>query len=224
MKRGKDAQRPGLANGKLPFTPILHKQANEISTPYHPLHITDLDTPKPLKPVIPISIVDPIPEPLKPDDYDSDDLHELREALLICVDVVARLERAHESKVYRSIGTQTQLNTHETDQNGLKPVPPLEVTEVLFSGDSESSPVNKPGVHQLKNQVSDPESRQKVRKPLAPRENVTPTIELEQTGSSDSVRGDMKVSENPNRQKRIHEMSLLLKRLESQLDGMNAPG
>jgi hypothetical protein len=201
MKKERDGQKPGLANGKLPFTPIVHKQANEVGTPYQALHLADLDTPKPVKPAVPISI----PEPRKADERDTDGLPELREALLICVDIVGRLERANESKVYRSVGTQT----HSPAQGPPQPVRPLEATEVLFLGDSQSSPPSKPPLQQAK-----------VRKPLAPRGNVSPPAKPDQTGSTDI---SFKGSDDPHLQKRIHEMSLLLKRLESQLDGMNAP-
>jgi hypothetical protein len=224
MRRGRDAQKPELANGKLPFTPIFHKNVNDIGTPYKPLHVDDLDTPKQkgAKPIPQVHTPDPVPERSEPDGCRPGDLQELRQALVMCVDIVGRLERASESKVYRSVGTQTQSSGHRPGHQPPKLVRPLEVTEVVFSDDSQSSPVPKPT--QGKMQQQDPDVRPKGRRPLATRAvNAAAPAKLEQFSSTDNVDGPPKPAENPNLQKRIHEMSLLLKRLETQLDGMNAP-
>jgi hypothetical protein len=224
MRKGRDGQKPVLANGKLPFTPIVHKQADGIATPYQPLHVEDLETPKEkvAKPDPQICSADPASERREPEGYQSNDVQELRQGLVMCVDIVARLERASESKVYRSVGTQTQSNGGRAEHEAAKLVRPLEVTEVVFSDDSQSSPVNKP--QQAKMWAQDPDAHQKARKAFSPRAgNLSTQTKHEDPGSGDSVRGHAKAVDNPNLQKRIHEMSLLLKRLELQLDGMNAP-
>jgi hypothetical protein len=209
MKRGREAQRPALANAKLAFTPIVQKQPAEVGTPFHPLQVADLETPKPKPAKAPLPA--PVPEPQEPEEPACDGFQDLRQALLVCVDIVARLERASESKVFRSVGTQTQSAASEAKprKEAAKAVKPLEATEVLFSDDSHSSPVAKP-------KPRDADARPKARPALAPAGNARPPDKPEQ---ADRVTPHA----NPNLQKQMHEMSLVLRRLETQLDGINAP-
>jgi hypothetical protein len=224
MRQGRDVQKPALANGKLPFTPIVHKQVNDIETPYQPLHVDDLGTPKlkVAKSAPQVPAIDPVPEQCEPERCGPNDLQALRKALVMCVDIVGRLERASESKVYRSVGIQTQSSGHWPERAPPKLVRPLEVTEVVFNDDSDPSPVAKPP--QAQGRPQDSEACLKARRVLESHAvNMAPPAKPEHFSSSDTLHGPSKQMENPHLQKRIHEMSLLLKRLETQLDGMNAP-
>jgi hypothetical protein len=192
-------KRPTLASGKLPFTPIAHKQAAEFDPPYHPLQVEDLEIPKRKHMNASSPDINPQHRPIVEGraEFVIDDAQELKRALLLSLDMVARLQKERESKVYCSIGTQATSNQ------------------------DERVPLRPRAVSPSKSRGHEGQTKGKPRKPFAPRLASGGSPEK---GSSDENLRSGRGAQSPALHKRIHEMSLLLRRLESQLDGINAPG
>jgi hypothetical protein len=120
---------------------------------------------------------------------------------VICVGIVGRVGRASESKVHRSVRTQTQSGGDRPEHE------PPELVRPLNAGHETSASKMRP---------QDPNRRPKARRALEPRAgNAAALAKPEQLSSSSSLHGPPKPVENPNLQKRIHQTSLLLKRLEN---------
>jgi hypothetical protein len=177
--------------------------------------VNDLDTPKGNK-------SDSNSEPLADVDVDADvefpapdqDLKALRHALLGCIGILDRMEQNSR----RSASTQTvnePVGVHRAPKQ-------FEETEVV--GDRMDvigpSPVAKVApVSKLKTQ---PKREEEVRKPLQPVNRPAQEAERPKAGPVNGSE-DSALDDDGNLQKRLHEMSLLLKRLENQIDGVNEP-
>jgi hypothetical protein len=214
--REKDRAKPGLAKANLPFTPMTRKAPAQAETPFQPLRLNDLETPK----SNPSSSEPDLPSPVHPEpDAPPSDLQAILQGLKSAnqdhLRYIARLEQLLKPKNSRTVGTQTLT---------VDPQKQFEGTEVSPNDRLEPSPVGKA----LKPKVR-AHQEERPRKPLAPvtrnamdREPVKKRRAIVKSQSTgDSLKGS---GEEENLQKRLHEMSLLLRRLENQLDGIEQCG
>jgi hypothetical protein len=217
--REKDRAKPGLAKANLPFTPITRKAPAQAETPFQPLRLNDLETPKSnpsnSEPDLP-SPVDSEPA-AQPSDLQAilQGLKSANEDHLRCI---ARLEQLLKPKNYGTAATQT---------SGIDAPTQFEGTEVSPNDRLDPSPVGK-AKPALKPRAR-PHQEERPRKPLAPvARNAMDTEPLEKRRGitkNQSTGDSLKASgEDENLQKRLHEMSLLLRRLENQLDGIEQCG
>lgn len=176
--------KPHLAGAHEPFTPMTRKGVKPSETPYEPLKLNDLATPKVNK-----SLSGSISDDSDDHDIDThptDELSELRHAMMTVVGII---DRMRVSKEKRSIATQTtEKHSSEvpaipkrTAKASRPPTRAFENTEVLAS---DISPRGTPVAHGASSSH----------------------------GSRSTGRTDL--------DNRMREMSLLLKRLEYQLDEM----
>ena len=132
MSRKIRSKQPYLAAANMPFTPMIHKVEKPAETPFHPLQLNDLATPKVNKSDLSVEkeIVHTNKQyeefsALKDDEIiheqkmerrieertdksGNSDIKDLKMALLNCLKVVERMEKKKEApKVYKSIETQT---------------------------------------------------------------------------------------------------------------------
>jgi hypothetical protein len=219
MRRGdRDRPKPGLARAHQPFTPITHQPVKSAETPFQPLHVTDLETPKVNKsdsnsdPSTDIGIA-------AEDEFTTSDqdFKALRHALLGCIGIVDRMSRKNAER--RSATTQTSAEPIH------RPPKQFDETEVI-PGDRLDpmglSPVAK--VAQPMKPKNPMKKEEEPRKPLYPiNRNVVEPVKLKSDITHGSEEGSTAVEDDGNLQKRLHEMSLLLKRLENQIDGVNDP-
>lgn len=181
-----ERRRPQLAQGKQPFTPISHKNGKNVETPYEPLKLNDLVTPKGNR-----SGLAAEKRPVSYEDVQNNDLAELKAVLLKAVRVVERMER---KQVMKSVATQTGQQQKPAARKR------FEATEVNLSG-SDSSDVS-PVVNKRHAQKAQA-------KPVAQRSGLS--------SSSDRKSGGNDLEQ------RMRDMSLLIKRLENQLDTIDVP-
>jgi hypothetical protein len=228
MHRGdRDRPKPGLARAHHPFTPISHKPAKPVETPFQPLRVNDLDTPK--VPKIE-SNSDPIPdadvEPETEFTTHDQEFKALRHALLSCIGILDRMDKTNaEQNQRRSASTQTLSEAMPPAADAHRPPKQFEETEVIVAAQRdpmEPSPVAKvapparPKVHARRDE--DPRKL-----PPPTNRNGPPVIDPKAEVSAGSAESASAVEDDGNLQKRLHEMSLLLKRLENQIDGVNDP-
>ena len=180
-----ERRRPQLAQGKQPFTPMSHKNGENAETPYEPLRLNDLVTPKGNRSGMAVE-----KHSVSYVDAQSNDLAELKAVLLKAVRVIERMER---KPVTKSVGTQTGQQAPAVRKR-------FEATEVTLS-DSDSSDVS-PVVKRDNKRYAQP-------KPVAKTSGLSSSSDRKSGGS--------------DLEQRMRDMSLLIKRLENQLDTIDVP-
>jgi hypothetical protein len=222
-KRGADKAKPKLAQANQPFTPIVHKAVNPVETPYEPLRLDDLATPKSGGDHAPHhhAVLTPEHPPEIPNDW-----KDLRRVLVMALDIVDRMA----SRKLVSVETQTIQKAVDFAPGQIPPETARkfgEITEASFgeSDSSETSPVGKQNIPAKKVAIQHQVGRVRVETAVAGRHSIeniplgNPPRDGNSTATEDSASKGS--GGDGNLQKRLHEMSLLLKRLETQLDDLN---
>lgn len=151
--------KPQLAAANQPFTPMSHKDRSIINTPYHPLQLDDLATPKITKSksnldkvnlellkdkgMVPQEIPkkaqpQPIPSKSPKPQQQQPDLFLIKTSLLSCIQAIERLEKS--KKTYASVSTQCQM------------LPPKAKSQRRQSTNLENVAINQYEVEKGKNQ------------------------------------------------------------------------
>lgn len=211
-----ERRKPQLARGKQPFTPMSRKDGKQVETPYEPLRLNDLATPKVNK-----SGQNSAHNSIRHEEEfenTGDDLAELKALLLNAVRVIERMENQKERKVKtKTTGTQT---SGSSSQQKPPPRKKFDATEVAFS-DSDSSdevsPVRRKGDDKKKPPLP---SKKVVREPAT---EVHVSDDRKKSASRGLSSSSGRKSEEADLEKRMRDMSLLLKRLENQLDTLDVP-
>jgi hypothetical protein len=198
-----------------------HPLQKPTDTSFHPLCVNDLDTPKynridsnsPPPPGADIEVEAEFTTP-------NHDLKSLRHALLGCIGILDRMDRAQaKQRQRRPVSVQTSAEPGRAAPDAQRP----EHKEVVFVRQPEHrdpSPIPKVVPSAKARPASRPEGE--ARKPLEPVNRNTVEARAVKTEVSDgSTDGTSVAEEDGVLQKRLHEMSLLLKRLENQIDGVN---
>jgi hypothetical protein len=214
-RREKERAKPGLARAHHPFTPITHKPVKPAETPFQPLRVNDLETPKSNKSdsigaLVPDAEIVAEAEFTTPDK----DLKALRHALLSCIGILDRMDKRSGEQIQRRPGSaQTAADAARPGANAPKAPNEFDGTEVIVCdrlNQQGPSPVAK---------VPPATKPKDTRKPLQPVNRVPAEAKPPQRSAEESSTGE----DDGNLQKRLHEMSLLLKRLENQIEGVNTP-
>jgi hypothetical protein len=213
---------------------MTHKSNRAAETPYQPLRVDDLATPK-MNKSHSVSSQDSCKTDSEMDQEEEwgNEIRTLRQAANAIQRALDRLEkkrnRRPKARKLHSVGVQTGLVVEKKN-----PEKSADMTEVSLSDHSdgqEASPVGKinsrPGeVERQKSKQAlkrlDSDDKMKLR--LSPVAKTTPSFEAVE--ASDPLRPHIgSVSSSPvsgdDLQKRLHDMSILLKRLEYQLDDLN---
>jgi hypothetical protein len=193
-RRDKPRAKPGLAHAHQPFTPITYKPVQPAETPFQPLRVNDLGTPKVNKSDS-IGCLVPDAEIVADAEFTraDQDLHALRQAFLSCIAILDRMDkRTNEQVQRRSVCTQTATDTVRPEAvacNRMKP-------------------------------KNDQKKEEDARKPLQFANRVPTETKPEPPQSSLE---ESSTEDDGNLKERLHEMSLLLKRLENQIGEVNQP-
>lgn len=221
MKK-REKSKPYLAHAVEPFTPMMHKQVKSAETPYQPLKLNDLATPKLNKSH---SSTDQIDKSMESDDLPSDEvahqiengeIAEVKQALMVVLNFLDKLSKNQpKPKQMKSVSVQTSSSSGQLFQRKTKTTASMkrkspEKTEISFSDpdSSDSLPISirKPEVEKKKYQYPDTPSSPSKRSAFK-------TTASSSSGAQSGSEGDI--------QQRMRDMSLLLRKLEDQLDGIN---
>lgn len=202
----KKSKQPHLAAANQPFTPMSHKNQNVVSTPFHPLQLNDLATPKinksnsNLEKAILDEKIDKSPreiENIQPQHQNqlqvepqsqSSEFKELKQALLSCIRVVERMEK--NKKTYKSASTQCQLTS-------LKPAINAKPSQKKVPSGMENNYNNQYEMEKQKMKLA--------RKPSADNFSRKDSSLSNSAGDSDL-------------QDQINSMSIMLKKLQARID------
>lgn len=200
----KKSKQPHLAAANQPFTPMSHKNQNVASTPFHPLQLNDLATPKINKSnsnFEKVLIEEKIENSSRSIDNNacqqqqqsqshinspSSDIKELKQALLSCIRVIEKMEK--NKKTYKNASTQCQ---------SVKPTINSKPAQKKVSSGAENNPSNQ---YELEKQ------KVKIR-----RQPSTDNFNRKDASLSNSA-GDSDL------QDQINSMSLMLKKLQARID------
>ena len=224
MHRNERAK-PQLARANQPFTPMTHKTAKQVETPYQPLKLNDLATPK-MNRSHSSSEQQDLHQSSSSDEFPveqpNNDLAELKNALMTAVRIIERMEQSQARPAKprtKTVATQTSQADGPLFEKKKKPAKKaLEVTEVSFSDGSDSSDVS-PVTKKREPQRQAPAKRIQT-KPVPeapPVAKKNPSISGGLSSSSGRRSGEADLEQ------RMRDMSLLLKRLENQLDTLDQP-
>lgn len=204
----KKSKQPHLAAANQPFTPMSHKNQNVAGTPFHPLQLNDLATPKINKSNSNVekvliedkiesssrSIENNISQPQQPQSHSqvdtqssSSEIKELKQALLNCIKVIDRMEK--NKKTYKNASTQCQT---------VKPALNSKPSQKKIASGAENNSNN--------NQFEIEKQRVKIR-----RQPSSDNYNRKETSISNSA-GDSDL------QDQINSMSLMLKNLQARID------
>jgi hypothetical protein len=235
LPREKEKTKPQLAQANQPFTPMTHKSNRAAETPYQPLRVDDLATPKMNKShsVSSRESSEIVRTDTDPEDEWTSEIKSIRQA---AASIQLALDRLERKRVRRqkprktfSVGTQTGLIIEK--KNPEKSADLTEVSLSDHSGPSDASPVGKLNGKRGERERQKPkhfmrqeDSDGKMRVRLSPTSKPRPSFETPEA-SDPLKRRVASVSSSPvsgdDLQKRLHDMSILLKRLEYQLDDLN---
>ena len=206
----KKSKQPHLAAANQPFTPMSHKNQNVAGTPFHPLQLNDLATPKINKSNsnmekviteekiesssrdIESNINQPQQQQKQPqsqsqvDSQPQSEAKELKLALLNCIRVIEKMEKNR--KTYKSTSTQCQV---------VKPAINSKPSQKKVSSGAENN---------SNNQYDLEKHKQKIRR---------------QPSTDNTNRKDVSLSNSAgdsDLQDQINSMSLMLKKLQSRID------
>jgi hypothetical protein len=191
------------------------------------LRVNDLETPKVPKTEsnsdpVPDADVEPELEFITPDQ----EFKALRHALLSCIGILDRMDKTNaEQNQRRSASTQTLPETAPRVADAHRPPKQFDETEVIVAArldPIEPSPVAKvaPALR-LKVYTRGEEDHRKPHQPV--HQNALPIIPPKVEVNSSSAENNSATDDEGNLQNKLHEMSLLLKRLENQIDSVNEP-
>lgn len=223
-ERRNERAKPQLARANQPFTPMTHKTAKQVETPYQPLKLNDLATPK-MNRSHSSSEHQDLHQSMSSDDLPleqpNNDLEELKNTLMAAVRIIERMEANQQKPTKprtKTVATQTMKADGPLFEKKKPVKKALEVTEVSFSDNSESSdvsPVTKKREPQRPAPVKRIQTKPVPEAPPVAKKN--PSISGGLSSSSGRRSGEADLEQ------RMRDMSLLLKRLENQLDTLDTP-
>ncbi|KAH0800258.1 uncharacterized protein GO595_007370 [Histomonas meleagridis] len=186
------------------FTPITNKALKPLDTPYHPIHLGDLSTPISNKSN---SNEDQETINISKEEELTSDYNELKNTLLHAISIIDKLSSTKKSSPlkYRSVQTQTAIENSLQKQS---PLSPSETTEITFDDSSDSMIITK----KTENQDDSFD--------VSCLGDMTTPKSQEKSYFSSTESSNERIEEKAL-QDRMHDLSLLLKRLENQLDEMN---
>ncbi|OHS99221.1 hypothetical protein TRFO_08462 [Tritrichomonas foetus] len=213
MSRKQKSKQPHLAAANMPFTPMTHKvdKSNAMATPFRPLQLNDLATPKINKShssadkeemqIAPKNQEKQQPQQYQPTgDSNQDDkkiIKELKQTLYICLQVVEKLEAnaSKPKKTYHEAQTQTSPPPPKIPSGKVrKPTP---------------GPENMYNMNQI--DVSDK---------YAVKPKKQQSIDMQSSKNSISISAN-DTSEN-DLQEKMRAMSILLQKLQNRIDDIDS--
>ena len=214
--RNRKPKNPPLATANQPFTPMTHKPARPVDTPYQPLRLGDLATPV-LNKSHTNEERNAIDSPLDEEGtlQTGTELNELKSTLLRAISIIDKMEasKRDSSRKYRSIQTQTDIEN--PSQKQLSPSS-SESTEISITDSSDSMVIKK---------KTDKNSKRKQNQQstvgVSGLGDITTPKPRKSSGHVNSTQSSGDRIEEKALQDRMHDLSLLLKRLENQLGEMN---
>jgi hypothetical protein len=235
LRREKEKSKPQLAQANQPFTPMSHKGKKGDGTPYQPLRVDDLATPKMNKSHSASGQDCSQIDDIEIDDSD-DMIHQIRSIRKATASIQIALDNLERKCEHRRVQKRTCSIATQTGDFGVveakKPTKSADLTEVSLSDHSnttDTSPVHKLSSKRIEKPKSRPiprheesDPREKLR--LSPMTKGKPSFDTPDASDRAKARGGS-ISSSPvsgdDLQKRLHDMSILLKRLEYQLDDLN---
>lgn len=204
----KQKGKPHLADANVPFTPMAKKAKKEKESPIHPLRIDDLATPKGNRShsssdqleIVPISpALAPRPQANEP----TIGINEVKNALMLVMKFIDQIGEngTKDNKKYRTQGTQVTLAANpQTNIRSKDPEP----KKYSFQTE-EKRPTTRPTTTAKRNKKRSADSTEVM-------------IDSDRIPSSS---GPSSPSMDADLQERMHQMSVVLRRLENQLDDIN---
>ncbi|KAH0795657.1 hypothetical protein GPJ56_000536 [Histomonas meleagridis] len=204
--------KPPLATANQPFTPMTHKTARPADTPFHLLKLGDLATPV-LNKSHSSADHDIIDSPEEKQEFaqTDSDLNELKNTLLHAISIIDKIEASKKSNTAKLKNAQTQTEVEKSSPKQTY-FSSSESTEISINDSSDSMTIAK---------KTDKKPKRNSNQQFSDSINITtPKPHKSSTRISTTQSSGERIEEKAL-QERMHDLSLLLKRLENQLDEMN---